>query len=234
MKTYLIRLFCVITLLSASLLLSSPVAHAQSSASVTNQRGDTLAKIARRSGGNPSSVYDRGPRTGATGSFNSPNYAVAWGDELDSIAARFGVSTTSIRQLNDLWGGTISVGMNLVIPGMSNNPPANPGVERVRFTPGSVSATRSGTIARGGEKYYVLGASAGQRMEIYTSSQSEPLAITVTNPNGVTAIVNGTNSAIQNSVWITLPQSGDFMVTVAPANAPAARSIHFDITFVIH
>ena len=189
--------------------------------------------------GNPGGVYDRGARTGATGTFSAPIYTVAWGDDIDTISVRFGVSVDIVRQANDLaWGGgTIFVGMNLVIPGTGGGVgqlPALPaGAERVRFNSGSISASRSSQTGWGQPKYYVLSAAAGQRMEIYASSHGDPLAISVARPDNITPVVNGTNYAVQNSLWLTLPMTGDYLITVTPAVMPEGPTLSFDITFVI-
>jgi LysM repeat protein len=184
--------------------------------------------------GNPGGVYDRGPRTGATGSFYAPTYTVAWGDNLNAIAARFGVSVDAIRQVNDMWGDTVWVGMTLTIPGtVGIVPPIQPSVERVQFAPGSVSASRSGTTTWGVPMTYVLSARAGQQMEVYTASHGDPLALSMTGPYNTVVTLNGVNYDVQNSVWATLPYSGDYYVKVQTAVIPEGPSLPFDITFVI-
>lgn len=185
----------------------------------------------------PPSVYDRGPRTGATGTFYAPYYTVAWGDDIYSIASRFGVSPNSVRQANNLASDSLYVGQQLVIPGFCNSSPPPPtmpsGAERVQFSPGAVSATRTGITAWGQPKSYVLTAMAGQRMEIYSTSHAGPLAITLIQPNGVTAVLKGTNYSVQNSVWIDLSMTGDYVITVAPVQPPEGPTLTFDITFLV-
>ena len=184
--------------------------------------------------GNPGGVYDRGPRTGATGTFSAPIYTVAWGDNLNAIAARFGVSTDTVRQANGMWNDSIWVGMTLTIPGtVVAVPPVQPSVERVQFAPGSVSASRSGTTAWGVPMTYVLSARAGQQMEVYTASHGDPLALSMTGPYNTVVTLNGVNYDVQNSIWTTLPYSGDYYVKVQPAVIPEGPSLAFDITFVI-
>lgn len=187
-------------------------------------------------GGNiPGGVYDRGPRTGATGMFDPPSYTVAWGDNLGDIARRFGVSVDLVRQVNDMWDDSIWVGMILTIPGTSgaNPEPVPPGVERVDFYPGSISATRSSSTAWRSPKVYLLNARAGQQMEVYSASHGDPLALAVTGPNNTALTLNGMNYAVQNSVWTILPTDGDYYVSVQPAVMPEGPELPFDITFVI-
>jgi spore germination protein len=185
----------------------------------------------------PPTVYDRGPHTGATGTFNAPYYTVAWGDDIYSIAARFGVSPNSIRQANALWSDSLYVGMQLVIPGFCTSTPPPPtvpaGAERVQFSPGAVSASRVGQTAWGQPKSYVLTAMAGQRMEIYTTSHGGPLVVSVIQPNGLIPVLNGTNYSVQNSLWLNLSMTGDYVITVSPVQPPEGPTLTFDITFVV-
>jgi LysM repeat protein len=185
----------------------------------------------------PPSVYDRGPSTGASGTFYAPYYTVAWGDDVYSIASRFGVSPNSIRQANDLWDDALYVGMQLIIPGFCTSTPPAPsvpsGAERVQFSPGAVSASRVGQTAWGQPKSYVLTAMDGQRMEIYTSSHGGPLSVTVTNPNGGVVQLSGTNNSVQNSLWLLLQSTGDYVITVAPVQPPEGPTLTFDITFIV-
>lgn len=185
----------------------------------------------------PPSVYDRGPQTGATGTFYAPYYTVAWGDDIYGIAARFGISPNSLRQANNLASDSLYAGMQLIIPGICNNstpPPTTPsGAERVQFSPGAVSASRVGQTAWGQPKSYVLSAMAGQRMEIYTSSHGGPLLVSVVAPNGIYPVLNGTNTSVQNSLWLNLSMTGDYIITVSPVQPPEGPTLTFDITFVV-
>lgn len=89
--------------------------------------------------GGASGIYDSGPRTHATGAFRSPYYFVAWGDTLNGISQRFGVSVSAIMQANYLTNSNIYAGQALIIPG-TGTPPPTPDAERVQFAWGAVSA----------------------------------------------------------------------------------------------
>jgi LysM repeat protein len=192
------------------------------------------------SGGNPNGVYDRGPSTHASGSFNPPYYTVAWGDTIFSITKRFGISEGALRQANNLYG-SLQTGQVLTIPFMTNlpqppspqqpQPPAANG-ERVFFN-GGVSANRVGVIVRGAPKRYVLGARAGQVMEIGTRSHGEALMVTVTTASGRALSLNNPNGGVENNLWLDLPVSGDYVVTVSPVRLPEGPELNFDVTFII-
>lgn len=185
-------------------------------------------------------IYDRGPSTHASGYYNAPYYTVAWGDTLFSIGTRFGLSVDALRQTNNLVN-TINSGQLLVIAdngnggGVVNPPSPQPPVsnaERVYFGSG-ISATRLGLIANGAPKRYVLGARAGQVMEIGTRSHGDPLTVRVTQPGGGELVVNGANGNVDNNTWVRLPSTGDYIVTIGPNYLPEGPQLNFDVIFVI-
>jgi LysM repeat protein len=181
-------------------------------------------------------VYDRGPLTHATGIYVAPYYTVAWGDTLSAIGLRFGVPWQDIATANGIKSSLIYAGQALLIPGTSTGvtPPPNQGpAERVYFQKGAVSDTRSGVIYQGVPKSYILGARAGQALTVNTYSHGEPLVISVGNTRGDLLPLAGVNSQISNSVVATLPESGDYIVTVRPVTAPESPELWFDVTFVV-
>ncbi len=185
-------------------------------------------------------VVDRGPMVHASGTFNSPYYAVAYGDWLSYIGYRFNVPWQNIYAANHLYTTTIYAGQVLLIPGSGNVPPPAPsptpvpgGVERVNFSYGTYSAMRTGTIANAVPKTYVLGARAGQTMYISGASHAEALNISITNAYGQQVSVGGTNGAVNYNTSAYLPWTGDYFVTFAPKTQPANSSLVFDATFTI-
>ncbi|MFL7894199.1 MAG: LysM peptidoglycan-binding domain-containing protein [Anaerolineales bacterium] len=183
-----------------------------------------------------SGVYDRGPITHATGIYRAPYYTVAWGDTLSSIGQRFGVPWQDIATANGIKDTLVYAGQTLLIPDGSSGttaPPEQGPAERVYFQPGAVSATDSGIINQGIPKSYILWARSGQVLNIQTVSHGEPLGITIGNTRGDLLPVTGVNSQIKNSVAVTLPESGDFIVTVRPLTLPENPQLTFDITFTI-
>lgn len=199
----------------------------------------TVLTVVDHCGGSSSGgtgVYDRGPSTHATGSYSQPYYTVAWGDTLTSVAGRFGVSVDALMRANNLTSSSIYPGQVLVIPGAGATPPPQPpsnNAERVTFNPGAIAANRVGQITYGAPKTYVLGAGAGQNMEIYTTSHGEPLSISVRTASGQQLALGGTNNNVSNYVFTSLPVTGDYFVTVAPVTAPESPTLTFDITFAI-
>jgi LysM repeat protein len=183
-----------------------------------------------------SGVYDRGPITHATGIYRAPYYTVAWGDTLSSIGQRFGVPWQDIATANGIKDTLVYAGQTLLIPDGSSGttaPPEQGPAERVYFQPGAVSATDSGIINQGIPKSYILWARSGQVLNLQPVSHGEPLGITIGNTRGDLLPVTGVNSQIKNSVAVTLPESGDFIVTVRPLTLPENPQLTFDITFTI-
>lgn len=188
-------------------------------------------------------VYDRGPTTHASGIFNSPYYTVAWGDTIYSVANRFGLSQDVLLRANNIYQGGLLTGQTLLISGLGSGggpqpqpprpqPPAV-NAERVYFSSGNIAASRVGMIVNGGAKRYVLEGRAGQAMEIGTRSHGEPLTVTVEPTYGGFLRINGPNGQLENNLWVDLPSSGEYIVTVSPVRLPEGPQLNFDITFVI-
>jgi LysM repeat protein len=181
-------------------------------------------------------VVDKGPMTHATGYYYAPYYTVAWGDTLSQIGYRFGVPWQDIATANGITGTTIYPGQVLYIPGGTSGttPPANTGtIQRVNFAPGATSATLVGTIYNGAPTSYILWARAGQTMTVNTYSHGEALVISVGNTTGDLLPITGVNSQTVNTVYATLPASGDYIVTIRPVTTPESPQLTFDITFAI-
>jgi hypothetical protein len=174
--------------------------------------------------------------THATGYYYAPYYTVAWGDTLSQIGYRFGVPWQDIANANGLTGTTIYPGQVLYIPGgtTGTTPPPNTGtIQRVNFAKGATSATLVGTIYNGAPTSYILWARAGQTMTVNTYSHGEALVISVGNTTGDLLPITGVNSQTVNTVYATLPASGDYIVTIRPKTLPESPALTFDITFAI-
>ncbi|MEZ4864282.1 MAG: LysM peptidoglycan-binding domain-containing protein [Caldilineaceae bacterium] len=192
-------------------------------------------------GGN--GIYDRGPTTHASGTFNSPYYTVAWGDTLYSVSNRFGLSQDALLRANNIYQGGLLTGQTLLIPGLNSGGGSQPqppkpqppavNAERVYFSSGNIAASRVGTIVNGAAKRYVLGGRARQVMEIHTRSHGEALTVAVMPVNGGALVVNGQNSGLENNLWVDLPSSGDYIVTITPVRLPESPQLNFDIFFII-
>lgn len=183
----------------------------------------------------PGSVVDSGPRPNANGTYQAPYYTVAAGDTLFSIGLRFGVPYEQIATANSLVNNAVYAGQILVIPGGGGavTPPVGAQFERVVFAPGSISATLNGTIAQNQPKGYVLGGRAGQVLEIGTTSNGEALEVTAQSADGRLFTLNGENGKIQNNLWLPLPETGDYYITVRPATPAESPNLAFTVTFII-
>lgn len=189
-------------------------------------------------GGGAAPSTDSGPRVHATGTYRAPFYDVAWGDTLYSIALRFGTSVQALRAANGLTDDVIGPGWVLEIGSGSGGggavapqpPVAGSGLERIRFNPGAIAASRSGAIVAAQPARYILGAAAGQAIEVWTYSHGEPLQVTVTTAGGQPVTLGGTNGDLSNYLFGALPANGDYIVTVAPAYPPESPTLNFDMT----
>lgn len=183
----------------------------------------------------PGSVVDSGVRPNATGVYNAPYYTVASGDTLFSIAQRFGVSVAQITAANNIVNNAIFPGQQLLISSGSagSGGPGNIPFERVNFPAGGISATLNGLIVQGQPKGYVLNGAAGRVMEIGTTSNGEPLLVTVHTANGQTLSLQGENGLIANNLFVPLPATGDYYVTIAPTITPENPNLAFTVTFII-
>jgi LysM repeat protein len=174
--------------------------------------------------------------THATGYYYPPYYTVAWGDTLSAIGVRFSMPWQDIAKANSISGTTIYPGQVLYIPGgvAASTPPPNTGtIQRVNFAKGATSATLVGTIYNGAPTSYILWAKAGQTMTVNTYSHGEALVISVGNTKGDLLPITGVNSQTVNTVYATLPASGDYIVTIRPKTLPENPTLTFDITFAI-
>ena len=185
----------------------------------------------------PGTCADSGPRLHANGTYSAPYYTVTWGDTLYSIGRRFGTPWQSIAYANGFSYPTIYAGQRLTIPcggtGTTpppTNPPSTP--IRINFAPGTSTASTVGTINQAQPTSYVLWGNAGQTMTVQTVSRGEPLVISISGTGGALTLA-GTNSQVSNTVSATLPNAGDYVVTIRPTTAPESPTLKFDITFTI-
>jgi len=181
-----------------------------------------------------SGIFDSGPINHATGIYNDPYYTIAWGDVLSSIGQRFGISWQQIATNNNIEGTIIHTGKALIISNSGDTHPSSQSPpEHVNFKPGATSDARTGVINQGVSKSYLLGVRSGQVMQVVTVSHGEPLHIAITNAKGGLLSLNGDNGKINNNVWVNIPTTGDYYVTVSPLTLPESPSMTFDITYVI-
>lgn len=90
--------------------------------------------------------------------------------------------------------------------------------QRVRFAHGATSTTVSGTVRGYGYIDYVVGASAGQILDLYLDKNTSS-AFTIFQPNGD----NLEGAAEMNEFSIALSSSGDYVIRVMMMRAQARR-----------
>lgn len=181
-------------------------------------------------------VIDSGPTARATGTYIAPYYTVAWGDNLFSIGLRFGIPWQEIAKANGISGTTIYANRSLLIPGdevVTNLPSGQVALERVNFQKGTSSVALTGVIYQGAPKGYILWARGGQTITVRTVSHGEPLVVSIGNTRGDLLPVVGRNSQIKNKISVTLPESGDFVITVRPTTGTEGPELAFDISITI-
>lgn len=93
---------------------------------------------------------------------------------------------------------------------ISPNPPS-PGIKRIVFAPGTLSATVAGKVVPGGYNEYVIKANAGQRMLISTTAEEQRIAISVVGADG-TVLLSSMPGASNFSG--TLPSTQDYFIKV--------------------
>jgi hypothetical protein len=90
--------------------------------------------------------------------------------------------------------------------------------ERVRFQSGHSSATLKGRIVGYGTKDYVVGAKAGQVMDLHLSSSNQSTYFVIYSINGRATDMNET------TVWSeNLSESGDYVIRVFMMRSAARR-----------
>ncbi len=96
--------------------------------------------------------------------------------------------------------------------------------ERVRFDADAIGTTVSSAIVRGERAVYLLGAAAGQTMEISITSLEDNAVVDVYAPSGPPLATEVTTDSI------LLPEGGDYQIVVAATRANATFDL--DVTIV--
>lgn len=109
--------------------------------------------------------------------------------------------------------------------------PTNPG-ELVEFEPGILSTTLSDILVDGGNKDYVLSATAGQSLYIQVVGYDAPVEFTLSSPGGTTwSGESRAGDVYIIEVQVVLPEDGDYKVTLTvPSEQGSTR---YDMTFSI-
>jgi hypothetical protein len=109
--------------------------------------------------------------------------------------------------------------------------PDQPG-EHVEFEPGITSARRSGVLAEGEYKEYVLSATAAQSLHIQTVGYDAPVEFTLSSPDGDNwSGESGASDVYIFAVQVVLPEDGDYLVKLSVP--PETGGTRYDVTFSI-
>jgi hypothetical protein len=100
---------------------------------------------------------------------------------------------------------------------------------RIRFARGSTSATVEGAVVRGERQVYLLGARAGQRMEVRVVSPERNTVFQLYAP-GRGGALPGAGEADDATTWSgTLPRGGDYRLVVGGTRGNASYTLHVSI-----
>lgn len=114
-----------------------------------------------------------------------------------------------------------------ISPGAPTTPQGN--AIRLEFAPGATSTTVEGSVERGARQSYILGARAGQQMQVSITALEENAVFTIYQPDG-TAIA-GTEEGQDATNWAgTLPATGDYIISVGGTRGNATYTFVVSIT----
>jgi hypothetical protein len=117
------------------------------------------------------------------------------------------------------------LGLVLLIAGSAT---AQSITQRVRFARGRTTAVLKGSVVRGTQNRYILGARAGQTMIVHISSREKNAVFTILGPDA-TALA-GTEEGVDATDWTgELPLSGDYTVWVSPSRGNATYTLEITI-----
>ena len=115
-------------------------------------------------------------------------------------------------------GTSANYSLTVTIPPNRPDPP-HPTIKRIRFAPGTISATVRGTVAPGGYNEYVLAANGGQNMLITVDSGNQPVGIAVWGADGT--VLQSPMGGLP-SFSGELPSTQDYFIKVTPEGTGAA------------
>jgi hypothetical protein len=100
--------------------------------------------------------------------------------------------------------------------------------QRVKFARGRTTSVIKGSVVRGTQNRYILGASAGQKMFVHITSREKNAVFTILGPDGTA--LQGAEEGADTTDWTgTLPLSGDYSIWVAPLRGNASYTLEVTI-----
>ncbi len=108
-------------------------------------------------------------------------------------------------------GTSANYTLTVTVPPEPPSPP-HPQIQRVRFAPGTISATVSGQVVPGGNNEYVLKASANQEMLVSTSAEEQAVVVSVVGADGT--VLQSSMGGLSNFSG-ELPSTQDYFIKVS-------------------
>jgi hypothetical protein len=100
--------------------------------------------------------------------------------------------------------------------------------QRVRFARGRTTAVLKGSVVRGTQNRYILGARRGQTMIVHITSREKNAVFTILGPDGTA--LEGTEEGVDATDWTgDLPLSGDYAIWVSPSRGNATYTLEVTI-----
>ncbi|HEY8228264.1 MAG TPA: hypothetical protein VIG25_23565 [Pyrinomonadaceae bacterium] len=100
--------------------------------------------------------------------------------------------------------------------------------QRVKFARGRTTAVLHGSVVRGTQDRYILGARAGQTMIVHITSREKNAVFAILGPDA-TALA-GAEEGTDATDWTgTLPASGDYSIWVGPTRGNATYTLEVTI-----
>ena len=100
--------------------------------------------------------------------------------------------------------------------------------QRVRFARGRTTAVLHGSVVRGTQDRYILGARAGQTMIVHITSREKNAVFAILGPDATA--LQGAEEGTDATDWTgTLPLNGDYSVWVGPTRGNATYTLEVTI-----
>lgn len=149
-----------------------------------------------------------------------------------TVKINLGVLTPGSVPFNLAYGGTVTATYGAWTYVDSGSNPCTNAAQRIRFAPGAVAETVSGSLGVScNPKTFVLRALAGQRMLINLQGQG-PLAGVVRFPNGVAYPFAIATNPAGISFDSGLPLTGDYAISISTQNLGVPSSYVMTVTVV--
>jgi hypothetical protein len=100
--------------------------------------------------------------------------------------------------------------------------------QRVRFPKGRTTAVLKGSVVRGTQDRYILGARSGQTMTVHITALEKNAVFVILGPDATA--LEGTEEGADTTDWSgELPLSGDYSIWVGPTRGNASYTLEVTI-----